>query len=352
MLLLVRDEYLPKVKKALEDRLASGNVGVEAGARLREVLELTHPAMVAEYWRGRHNSNQQHLLVDVPQRGPGAQRDSHFDRINDEVAHCVSGNTLSPGDYPVGVAFPHPMYPDACFHLVNLPTPRRRLAYPVYVKFTPEAERLAALTRRTTARWLKNKRPLSENELAVIATLEPAEVSRFAGEFFQVVDDVEMRPSGHYGMGLWTSHHGNLCQWLAQEGTHEAIPGLTKAILAGRIRTPEPGRPYRLDWIAALSIAVRDPWPEVDQWLADRIDCDDSLIVGQADEARVGATAAAILLDRHGQSPGAFGLEAAENALVAKLGVAGYRFPSDEVRQKVKRWWAKQEQEKPASDSA
>ena len=78
--------------------------------------------MVAEYWQAGRHTGVQHLLIGIPNHSPNAQRASHFDRIDESTAHCVSGNALSPGDYPVDVFLGHPRQEDAQFHLVNLPT--------------------------------------------------------------------------------------------------------------------------------------------------------------------------------------------------------------------------------------
>ena len=99
-----------------------------------------------------------------------------------------------------------------------------------------------------------------------------------------------------------------ICACLAAEGTKDAIPGLTKAIAQERFLPATNHAPYRLHWLAALSIAARDPWPEVDAWLADRIGQSEPLVGSEASAPELGATAAALLLGRHGQSPGAFGL--------------------------------------------
>jgi hypothetical protein len=163
--LLARDEYLPRVVQLLKARLAQG-LDADAAARLRDVLDLTRPAMVAEYWQGRRHQGEQHMLVGVPTMSSGAVNPSHFDPVDERTAHCVSGNSLSPGDYPVGVAFPHPQQEGAIFHLVYLPTPRRRMAYTQYVQ-TDEAKRLAAISRRTLDRMLEKNRLLSEPELDV-----------------------------------------------------------------------------------------------------------------------------------------------------------------------------------------
>ena len=58
-----------------------------AGVRLNWWTEkLTRPAMVAEFWQGRQHSNIQNLVIGVPSRTPGADRASHFDYVDDDVA--------------------------------------------------------------------------------------------------------------------------------------------------------------------------------------------------------------------------------------------------------------------------
>ena len=51
-------------------------------------------------------------------------------------------------------------------------------------------------------------------------------------------------------------------------GTKEAMPKLIEAIDNGNFLPPTSREPYHLQWLAALAIAQRDPWPEVDDWLA------------------------------------------------------------------------------------
>src|SRR4029078_5820862 len=87
----------------------------DAEARLREIADFARPAMAAEVWthssfdwEHRQHVTVQHLLVDVPQYPEISTKATHFDRIDDKTAHCVSGNNLTPGDYPVGGAIPHP----------------------------------------------------------------------------------------------------------------------------------------------------------------------------------------------------------------------------------------------------
>lgn len=355
---MARDEYVPLVKEVVERRLAGGALSQEAAGRLRELLDMTRPAMVAEYWEGHRHLGTQHLLVDVPNMTDGTIRPSHFDWINDKAAHCVTGSNLAPGEYPVGVAIAHPYRDGAIFHLVNLPTPRRRMAYKHEAR-TDEAKRLAALSRRTLNRYLRLKKPLARDELILLAQLDYREVSRFAGLFFQTVDDEALAPEelpfvNHYlpgsmrlnsvmqRVGGRSSRHGVVAALLAAEGTKEAIPGLLEAIAAGRILAPSGEPPRRLEWIAALAIAGRDPWPEVNAWLGGLVGQAMPLVEGADSAPDLGATAAGLLLKRHQEEPTRFGLETVNDELLTEAGLTGYRFPSADARQKVIAWWAKQ----------
>ena len=344
--LLARDEYEPRLKRALEARLAK-KPDADAAAAINALLEWTKPELVAEYWVGRRQTGEQHLLVGVPTTSPGAVNPTCFDRIDDQVAHCTSGNSLSPGNYPVGEAYPHPHQPNAFFQLVNLSTPRRRMAYLSTANADPQ-KRLAALSRRTLDRRLAEQRILSESELVMLGQLDPAEVSRFAGKYFLLLDDGALPQAGSRHLGGRPSRFGMICALLAVDGTKDAMPGLAEAIAKSRFRPPTLLAPFRLDLLAALSIATRDPWPDVDGWLADRVGESEPLMDGQSGAAEIGGTAAAILLKRHGQSPTAFGLQPIADALMNHLHVDGYRCISSDARAKVQRWW---QQEKTAKRS-
>ena len=126
--------------------------------------------------------------------------------------------------------------------------------------------------------------------------LDPAEVSRFAGKYFFVVDDGQLVRSGPARLGGRPSRFGMICAWLAIDGSKDAMPGLAKAIAKNRFVPPTLLAPYRLDLLAALSIAARDPWPEVNAWLADRLGESELLVEGRSAAAEIGATAAAVLL--------------------------------------------------------
>ncbi len=354
--LLMRDDDAPRVAAVLKTRLEEAT-DLGARARLSALLDETRPAMVAEIWQNRQHLVEQHLLVGVPSETVGAPRPSYFDRIDDRTAHCVCGSSLSPGEYPVGVAIPHPRSADILFHLINLPTPRRRLWYLRHA-LIDETVRVRELSRRTVDRLRSREQPLDEDDLRALAGLDPAEVSRFAAWYLPAVADSPLPPweprldpyaPGQFiplppptYLGGRPSRHGALCLLLAAEGTREAAPGLLAAIEQNRFQPPSEEAPYRLDWIAALAIAQRDPWPEADAWLARAISNQQALRLAAepADEpaAEIGATAAAILLVRHGQQPIQFGLEPAADEPMAAMGLAGYRFCDPASRQRVLQW--------------
>ncbi|NQU24395.1 MAG: hypothetical protein HQ567_24195 [Candidatus Nealsonbacteria bacterium] len=354
--LLQRDENVAKVKRALEARLAE-QPNQRPSARVRELFDLTRPAMVAEYWMGGRNLSRQHLLIGVPSQRPGAPRPSHFDRIDNRTAHCVSGTNLRKGNYPVGVAIAHPNQPGALFCLVNLSTPQRRAEYARRVELS-DVQRLTALSRRTFDRMLAEKRPLTGPELQMIAQLDPKELSRFAGKHFNQVDD---------GQPAWPDETGNpqialtrpelsrfnwICVYLAGKGTKEAMPGLLRALEHAEFLPPTAADPHNYSWVAALAIAVRDPWPQSDAWLADSLDWEDTFVTGRTDGPVVGATAAGMLLKRHGESPGKFGLRAAAEPILSKHGIDGYRFTVPEAQDKVFDWWKQRAADKANGDVA
>ncbi len=347
---LSQDREVPRVKAAIEAHLR-GKPDAAATAALTELLDLTRPALVAESWSGGVQMLEQHLVVGQPMYSPGAEHPSYFDRADDHVAHCVSGNALLPGDYPVDVAFPAPNWHadwQAVFHLVNLPTPRRQIAYSYYVKSNP-ANRLAKISRRTLDRLLSEKKPLDDAELGMLAQLDAHEVSRFASRYFLLVDDDMVKEdfnqeasTSRSHVGGQNSRFGAICGQLAVNGTREAAPGLLEAIRQVKFKSPTPLGPYRLEWLAAFSIARRDPWPDVDSWLAENIDDQRTLLIDHADAAEIGATAAGVLLTRNGERPEAFGLQPTVDSQLAELKLTGFRYATAEDVARVRQWWKRQ----------
>jgi hypothetical protein len=356
--LLANDANIGPIRDALEARRATGDESSEAIQHLNDLLELTKPAMVAEFWRNGRHEGIQHLLVGVPSviENQGA---SHFDRIDDQTAHCVSGVNLSEGDYPVGVAFPHPRERNSFFHLVNLPTPRRRMAYEYHVK-EDEGGRYAALVARTLDRYLTERLPIDERALSMIMQFNPREVSRFAGRYLTAVDDRRVVIQSTVGTTPPTnavisregpSIHGLLCSWLASKGTQDAVPGLLAAIEKNRVLAPTETSPCRFDRFAALAIAHRDPWPHVDHWLAEMLPRSEPMVLGQAEQPELGATAAAILLRRHGGSLDDFDLIACGDGYARRYGFQAYRYGVADADRKVAAWWKNQRNEQDQESS-
>ncbi len=361
--LLASDANIAPIRKALEARLAEGGLSADAEHRLTELVQLTRPAMVAEFWNEGRHSNVQRLLVGVPSVTEGLGT-SHFDRIDDRTAHVVSGVNLSAGDYPVGVAIPHPSavshFRSAFFHLVNLPTPRRRMAYEYRVN-EDEAARYAAVAARTLEYYLARKTPLQERELAMITQFDPRKVSTFAGKYLATVED--FRPPDDSGATVplagtedtgqpGVSIHAMLCSWLVVEGTQDAAAGLLAASQERRVLPPSRSMPYRFEWLAALAIARRDPWLEVDQWLQSVLDCREGLVQGKPDGPELGATAAAILLQRHGGRTDDFGLVASGDPNACQYDAETYRYRAETGPAQVTQWWKQRQEAAAVNDSA
>jgi hypothetical protein len=342
--ILARDEDVPRVRQALNSALATSPP--EARSRLQHVLQWTQPALVAEIWQNGNHYTVQHLLVDVPQQPEFALRVTHFDRIDDRTAHCVSGNSLQPGDYPVGVAIPHPR-PERSeqlavfFHLTNLPTPRRRLWYEQYVD-VDEGQRLAAITRRTLERVIEEGRPLSDGELRLLDYLDADEISAYAGKYLMTIEDQKFPPGQTPGSGAH-SRHAQYCAALALRGTNAAVPSLLEAIRARRVLPPG-DQSHDFPWVAVLTISQRDDDPRLDAVLGDLIERTDRLLPMNeaAEEYNLGATAAAVLLLRHGMPPQDHGLTSLGEPLMPEAKLAAYRFNSVEDRNRIKRWWINQ----------
>jgi len=341
--LALADDRSTKLATEALQRTLAGPLAPKARQALAELAELAHPAMVAEYWAHGRHQGEQHLLVGVPSQAPGAARPSHFDRIDDQWAHCVSGNTLSPGLYPSNVAVPHPMSEEAFFHLVNLPRPRDRLAYP-YLSRQDGAIRLKQISRRTLKRMLDPPRPLTEAETVMLAQLDSGEVARFAGEYFASVADGPFPDHlGPMRLGGRPSRFGLLCAVLAERRDRRAAPGLLKAIEQRRFAPPTSACPYRMEYLAALAIAQRDPWEGVDQWLAAQsAEAIDLVEDHRHNPPELAATAAALLLQRRQAARDGMGLYPAADPVLAALGIEGFRFAHADDRQRFAAWWKSQ----------
>jgi hypothetical protein len=249
----------------------------------------------------------------------------------------------------VGIFFPHPAATqnEAQFHLVNLPTPRRRLAYefvfPLLQKTDNELDaigerRRGPITRRTVDYYLEQKRLLTPREMYMFQFLDPTEASRFVEPYLLGIADERYDDGSPTAFGNGTLH-GYFCYMMTNVGTPEAGKGVAAAIDRGRILPPTESKPYRIEWVAALNLASQAPWDGVDAWLADHLDRTDALRIDEPEVAEVGASCAALLLSRHGAEPSTFGLERHVFDDLIDLENPGYRFTKPDGREKVKQWW-------------
>lgn len=348
---LIRDDQVPKLAKRIAARLAAGIAG-EPAERLNALLNWTKPEIAFETWAGGHLRSSQRMLVGVDTKSRGATQTFLFDRIDDVSAHCVKGNMIRPGDYPVGIAIPHPAtsMKQYFFHIVNLPTPRRRMAY----ASGDESKRLAEVSRRTLDKFLTAKKPLTLRECEILESLDPVEASRFAAKFFFVVEDSAMKSGSSYTRarqartGGQLSQFGWICRFLASKGTKEAAPGLLEAIDKKRFIEADSSRPCAMHWLAALSIAARDPWPGAEAWLADCMNRSQSLVLDATPSPQLNATAAAILMRRRNAKPDDFGLASATTPFLATVNIDGYYYANAKAKQKAAEWWAANKDKKPS----
>jgi hypothetical protein len=209
------------------------------------------------------------------------------------------------------------------------------------------ALRLREISQRTLDHFLAERAVLSEMQVLMLGQLDPQLVSRFVGPYFQATAN-EPLVAMTTELANQTTIQGAICQVMTRMGTHEAVPALEQLARSGRLGEPTFECPYRIAWIAALAIAQRDPWPEVDAWLAKLIDEEKPLMINGDHQPDLGASAAGMLLDRHGVSTRTFGLEAAGENAADRFRFVGYRFTSDKDRQELKLWWEKESKENKA----
>ncbi len=341
--LVIRDDTREQVLALLEQSLTAHRE-TAGGVKMQYLIDYARPAMAAEAWSGYTNGTVQYLTLGVPQFNDAfaPPRATHFDRIDEQTAHCVSGNSLNEGDYPVRVAIPHPEPGrEVMFYLTNLPTPRRRLAYEYYVR-RDERWRLQQITERTLDYLLTRQTPLSEVEILMLGQLEPHAVSRFVGKYFEAVPNTHLVATPN-GLNNQQTVHAGICAVLSRIGTHEAIPALEKLGRSGTLGKPTYPNRVDIPWVAALAIANRDRWPGLDPWLASLLDEQVPLTTDPDTPPELGASAAGLLLDRHGMSVRPFGLSTAGESVTEVFQFYGYRYSSERDRQDVKRWWQKQQ---------
>jgi hypothetical protein len=327
--------------------LGPAGVGGPGGAPspqgLQDLFDLTRPTVAAEIWRSGENVTIQYLVVGKPQwpQAQGARTYTLFDRADEQTAHLANGNSLTPGDYPVGMVFPFQAPPYLMiFRLAYLPTPRQRLLHES-LALRPGGQRWFEHCSTTFDRYLAENRELTDLELQTLDEFDSEAVSRFAGPYLERIPDRPLDQDGRLQAAFVASRHGLLCLHLAQRGGPAALPGLLQAIKNNRILPSNTQSPLALARIAALAIATRSPdspearaaWPQL-------LENHEPLDISAAKGAEVGATAAAWLVSRAGESPAAFQLEPCDAAQVTAIGCPPpYRFVGSEGPAQVLKWW-------------
>ncbi len=342
---MMRDENVPFIREALAPWLEK-DLRDHYRTRAAEELWLwCQPGVVAEVWQSRKLVTVQHLALGVPQYPAGAMTATLFDRADHRRAHCVQGNSLVEGEYPCHQAIAHPQgIPGVMFHLVYVPTPRKRFQYQARLVRTSSQEYLARITRQTCRCWIDQKHYLEGHQWLLLAELEPQALSQSLAEYLLAVPDRPLRREEGPQALEAASHHGKLCRWLAGSGTREVLPALMQAVRQNRFLPPDPQRaPYHWPWIALLAIASRNTSVELEPLLVNWVEVRQKLIhrdqtVTRQEVPEVGASAAALLLDRHHIPYRHFGLVEVRDRQLYNVGCPAYRFRSEEDRQRLLQW--------------
>lgn len=334
--LVARPDTSLRLAVELEKRLAGPRLDSTAQARLKGILDWTRPMVAFESWHLGRRATTQFFSVPKQSREADAAGDES-DRVSDCTLHCATDAILPKGDYPIGEAVCEGD-PSLFWYGVNLPTARRRLAYDYVLRNYSDAQRLAEITAKTLQRHIDFRRQFTD--ITLLDQLDGPTVSRLAGAYFAAVDDsISAFAAPKPGIGS-PSRHGDFCFWLAENGTPAGISGLVSAAETGRFYKPDNDCKLNVGWIAALTIADRDPSAAEDQWLAGQIDRDEKLELDAA--AEVGATAAAMLLHRHSERPIDFNLEEVSTESLSRCQFKAYRFPDAACRAGFLRWWKEQ----------
>lgn len=242
---LICEKTQVETLKLIQERLTSETV-TPAGTILLKRLEfLTVPCMAAEYWTRGAFYRSQILQIGVPQQsGTGV---SFFDSSTDETAHCQKGTNLATRDYSWGVAIRHPNHREAFFYLLPLKTVESKLLYASRIQ--EDQERRLRLLSEETLRNLPESEEEKQDLVLLLSLLDVHLSSLKAGEWLFTP---EMKP-----------FEAEICEFLQKKGTKEAVPALLRRLEGEPILKEN----HRVDLLAALGIAERDPWDGADEWL-------------------------------------------------------------------------------------
>ncbi len=242
---LICEKTREKTLKLIQERLASETVTPSGTIILKRLEFLTVPCMSAEYWLHGSFYRAQILQIGVPQNCTSGV--SFFDSSTDETAHCQQGTNLATRDYPWRTAVRHPNQREAFFHLIPLKTVESKLLYTSRLQEDPKV-RLRVLSEKTL-QTLPETDEEKQDFVLLLPMLDPQIASRKAGEWLFAA---EMKP-----------FEAEICEFLQKKGNKEAIPALLRRLEGEPILKEK----RRVDLMAVLGIAERDPWDGVDEWL-------------------------------------------------------------------------------------
>ena len=376
---LACEKYSAYVEKSLREAENRPNVPETEKTVLRHLLTLTSQRIAVEFWKDGRLDHSQILEIGVPQKSGTMLKASFFDKLDENEAHCASGNSLTEGFHPLNRALPLPKNPGEFFHIMNISSPRRQLTYSQITGEYPQ-ERWLEIVRRTLLPKLERKEMLTLNDLVLLASVEPEGMVALATRFLNEMKDspivIEANdpfrvnrvvPDVYASFSGKQTCHTLLCQILGKYGTRNSVEGLLSAIQAGKTPACGESRQYAAGYIAAFQIAQRDPWETVDDWLLSQVENDSPLVMELRDDSdpmmvssasdsfiavksalssarrdkplpEVGATAAAIWMNRHGiAAPEKLGLRPQEDVFLKRNGIQGYFFQDPAAREEIKR---------------
>lgn len=355
---IVQSSLHERLVRRLE-QIAASDVDARRAQAAEQLAQEMAPALCAEIWhsdvagpRLRHFTAQ-FLTIGVPQYPEKAAKATYFVEANESIAKLEEGNSLEQGEYPVGVAFaylPAPISPVPwAYHLVYLPTPRERYRFEFELEQVAESERWRRIGEKTIAHLAAKPNDLTPLDLWLIAHFSSSQIARLAAPVLAHSED-RLLPGVREGRQI--SRHAALCELVRDRCEPDAAEMLLDGLASGDLEGVAE-RHGGLLWQAITLSAARGAAPDDDAVLVRIVrDFGDHADTPADDDmeptASPIASAAVMLLERHGASPGAFGVEVLgrlrfddANAVGDATSIGSYpvaRFLEPDARERVLAW--------------
>lgn len=332
---VVQAPLLPRIRRRL-DALSGEAADFATAAALEATARDVAPTLCAEIWHdersgaGLRHRTAQFLTIGVPQYPDRAIRSTFFSAADEQTATLVEGNTLAPGDYPVGVAFPYMIANTGeawAFHLVYLPTPRERRRFELRLQQETEAERWEQIGATTIAAMATRGDELTVIDFWLVSQFSSQQIGEFSERALRDWPERLLEPpTGGRQIGLQDA----LFSLIATRCESPTADRLLDAIAADQLQAIEPQREV-VFWQALLAAAARpEEGAPADDAVLIRILRDFADRFPAADDAEEQPTtplaaAAALLLERHGVDPADYGVEVVARRQLGRLSVAAPR---------------------------